>query len=369
MRIAFDAKRAFHNNRGLGNYSRDVIRLMKTFAPENDYYLAGFPTDKYAFVAENAHIIQPKSFFYTKFPSLWRSKGCVKQLVENSIDIYHGMSQELPCGIENTNIKTIVTIHDTIWIRYPELYSFTYRKIFTAKNKFACKIADKIIAISEQTKRDAIEFLGADESKIEVVYQGCNNIFRQVITNEQIAEVKKKYNLPQDFLLDVGAIEKRKNLENLIRAIAIGKIDMPLIVVGGKSKYADEMQVLANNLGVSEQIIYKHNIAHEDMPALYKAAKLFVYPSIFEGFGIPIIEAQCVGTPVLTSTGSCFAETGGEAALYANPLDPEDIAEKINKILTDCNIAQKMSQLGITNSMRFSDENVANNLIKTFHSL
>ncbi|MBR6310049.1 MAG: glycosyltransferase family 4 protein [Paludibacteraceae bacterium] len=369
MKIAFDAKRAFHNNRGLGNYSRDVIRLMKTFAPENEYFLAGVPTEKYAFVAQNAKMIQPQSFLHKKFPSLWRSMGCVKQLTENGIDIYHGMSQELPVGIEKTNIKTIVTIHDAIWIRYPELYSFTYRKIFTAKNKFACKTADKIIAISEQSKRDAIEFLGADESKTEVVYQGCNNIFRQAVSDEQIAETKKKYDLPQDFLLDVGAIEKRKNLENLIRAIAIGKIDMPLVVVGGKSKYAEEMQNLANRLGVSKQIIYQHNIAHEDMPALYKGAKLFVYPSVFEGFGIPIIEAQCAGTPVLTSTGSCFAETGGDAALYANPLNPEDIAEKLNKILFDEELCKKMINLGYKNSERFNDKNVSENLIKTYNSL
>lgn len=332
MRIAFDAKRYFHNNRGLGNYSRDVVRLIREYAPDWEV------------------ILMDKSGLSRSFMNI---PPC---------DIYHGLSGELPFTISRSSARSVVTMHDAIFIRYPELYSPTYRWLFTQKVRFACKAADTIIAISEQTKRDMIEFFHADESKIRVVYQGCSNIFRQPISTEQIAEAKKKYDLPQNYLLDVGAIEPRKNLKNLIQAMAAAKIDLPLVAIGGHSKYANEAAELAQQVGIT--LLLRHGVTFADFPAIYKGAEVLCYPSIFEGFGIPILEAMCVGTPVLTSTGSCFAETGGEAALYANPLDIEEIGAQLNRILTNNHLRQEMVAKGAVQANRFTDEQVAKNLIR-----
>ncbi|MCQ2330423.1 MAG: glycosyltransferase family 4 protein [Paludibacteraceae bacterium] len=331
MRIVFDAKRYFHNSRGLGNYSRDVVRLIREYAPNWEV------------------VLMDKSGLSRSFMNI---PPC---------DIYHGLSGELPFTIGRSQARSVVTMHDAIFIRYPELYSPTYRWLFTQKVRFACKAADTIIAISEQTKRDMIEFFHADESKIRVVYQGCSNIFRQPVSAEQIAEVKKKYDLPENYLLDVGAIEPRKNLKNLIQAMAAAKIDLPLVAIGGHSKYADEAAVLAQQSGVT--LLLRHGVTFADFPAIYKGAEVLCYPSIFEGFGIPILEAMCVGTPVLTSTGSCFAETGGEAALYANPLDIEEIGAQLNRILTNNHLRQEMVAKGTVQANRFTDEQVAKNLI------
>lgn len=337
MKIAFDAKRYFHNQRGLGNYSRDVVRLIRTYAPDWELNLI----DKTGLAR-----------------SFMRVPDC---------DIYHGLSGELPFGIDHQGVRSIVTMHDAIFVRYPDLYSPTYRWLFTQKVKYACKVADCILAISEQTKWDLIEFFHADESKIKVVYQGCSNLFRQPITNEQITAVRVKYNLPETYLLDVGAIEPRKNLHNLIRAMAIAKIDLPLVAIGGHSKYADEAAVLAQQLGV--KLLLRHQIPFVDFPAIYKGAHVLCYPSIFEGFGIPILEAMCVGTPVLTSTGSCFAETGGEAALYANPLDVDEIGAQLAAIASDEQLRAQQIALGFKQADRFKDEEVAKNLIHLYQSL
>ncbi len=243
MKISFDAKRAFHNNRGLGVYSRNVIRLLNEFFPENQYFLfnpkrknnINFP------IGDNTKEVNPNNFLGKILPDWWRSTHCVNQIKALGTDIYHGLSQELPIGIETTSIKTVVTMHDAIFIRYPELYDALYRKIFIKKNQFSCRVANRIIAISEQTKNDFIEFFGADAGKIDVVYQGCNNIFREQVSEEQKNAVRKKYNLPETFLLCVGAIEKRKNLATIIHALYQGKIDIPLVACGNKTEYVNEI--------------------------------------------------------------------------------------------------------------------------------
>ena len=357
MRIAFDAKRAYHNHRGLGNYSRDVIRLLTTYAPDEEYLLFARPSERYTF--PDTRTIAPKGL-WKAFPSLWRSFGCVGQMKD--VDLYWGLSGELPFGIHRTGVKTIVTIHDVIFLRYPDLYSATYRRLFTRKMQYALRVADVIVAISEQTKRDIIDFFGIDARRIQVVYQGCNNRFREPVSEAAVAEMKKRYAFPARYLLAVGAIEPRKNLSRLIQAMHIAKTDLPLVAVGGSSAYASQLLREAETLGV--ELRYIHNLPFADLPAVYKAAELFCYPSIFEGFGIPILEAMCVGTPVLTSTGSCFSETGGEAALYADPFQPEEIASQLTKILSGPELREEMVQRGKLQAGRFTDERVAENLIR-----
>lgn len=167
MIIGFDAKRAFHNRRGLGNYSRDLVRQLSNYFPKNRYILFNpsarncvdftYPT--------NTQMVIPTAPIYRLFPSLWRTFGLTSDIKQQQLDIYHGLSQELPFGIERTGVKTVVTMHDAIFMRYPQLYSASYRNIFIRKNRYACRIADRIIAISEQTKQDLIHYFDADEFK------------------------------------------------------------------------------------------------------------------------------------------------------------------------------------------------------------
>lgn len=364
MKIAFDAKRAFANARGLGNYSRDTIRLITTYAPQNTYLLCGQPTPR--FHLDGAQILSPQGM-WRAIPWAWRSKGCVRALVRNGVEVYHGLSGEIPFGIHQTHIKTIVTMHDAIFVRNPELYSATYRWIFAQKVRYACRYADLIIAISEQTKQDLIDYFHADEHKIRVVYQGCHKQFREPISDEMVIQMRQHYQLPEHYLLYVGAIEQRKNLLNLVKAIEVSKIQIPIVLVGAHSEYAEQVAALAAQSGV--QVQFLHGIPFSDFPAIYRGAELFVYPSIFEGFGIPILEAMCAGVPVVTSTGSCFEETGGTAALYADPYQPAEIGKQIARVLSDKTLRTQMVQRGHEQAEKFTDEQVAQHLLSVYSEL
>lgn len=364
MKIAFDAKRAFANRRGLGNYSRDTIRLMASYAPKNEYLLCGQPSALYHL--DGAQVLRPNAL-WKPMPWAWRSVGCVSALVRNHVDVYHGLSGEIPYGICRTNIKTIVTMHDAIFVHYPHLYSATYRWLFTKKVQYACNHADRIIAISEQTKRDLITYFHVEERKIRVVYQGCHRQFREPVSDEAVRAMRLKYQLPDHYLLYVGAIEPRKNLLNLVQAMALCHINVPLVMMGAHSAYAEQVATLAHSSNVPVRFL--HNIPFGDFPAIYRGAEVFVYPSVFEGFGIPILEAMCVGVPVVTSTGSCFEETGGDAALYADPHDCQEMGSQIARVLSDRTLRTRMVQAGHLQADKFTDAQVANHLLAVYAEL
>ena len=369
-KVGFDAKRAFHNRTGLGNYSRDTIRILSNFYPNNDYFLYNPKPAKITnfYTGNNVKEIFPKSKFWKKFSSIWRQKAIVKQLIDDKIEIYHGLSGEIPRGIEKTNIKTIVTIHDLIFIRYPKLYSFFDRKIHFNKFKFAAKNADVVVAISEQTKKDIITFLKINPNKIKVIYQGCADAFKKKYSQDLINKTKKKFQLPEKYILNVGTIEERKNLFNLVKAIK--DIDTKLVVVGrDTSKYAQQVKQFIADNNLKDKVQFLKNVGLNELAIIYQEAQLFVYPSIFEGFGIPIIEALYSKTPVITSKDGCFKEAGGENSIYINPLDVSDIKDAIQKVLSDDELQIKMKRKGFQYVQRFNDENIATNFVKLYTNL
>jgi glycosyltransferase involved in cell wall biosynthesis len=371
MIIAFDAKRVFHNRRGLGNYSRNTIRLLSTYYPEHNYYLFNpslteIPDFQ---LRDNTHEILPESRFGKSFPSVWRSWGMCRQIKSVKPDIYHGLSQELPIGIDRTNVKSVVTMHDAIFMRYPNLYPASYRAIFIQKNRYACRTADRIITISEQTKRDIMNYFHADEQKITVAYQGCNDLFRQPTFSETKNTIREKYRLPAQFLLNVGTIEPRKNLTLILEAMHRYRLDIPLVIIGKSTPYIKELQSLIHKYGLEKQVQFIHDAQTIDLPAIYSMAKVFVYPSIFEGFGIPILEALCTGTPVVSSTGSCFEETGGAYSRYVNPNDADELGSILSQLLSDEASLEKMKTEGLIYADKFTDEKIADQLMHLYLSL
>ncbi|OSY89353.1 glycosyl transferase family 1 [Tenacibaculum holothuriorum] len=370
MNIGFDAKRAFHNTTGLGNYSRDLIRILSDFYPDNQYFLYNPKpkTVKRLSLESNMQEILPDKIIWKKLSSYWRQKPIVSQLKKDNLTIFHGLSGELPIKINKAEIKTVVTIHDLIFVRYPELYSFFDRKIHFKKFKHAAKVADKVIAISEQTKRDIIEFLEIKPSKIEVVYQGCHNEFKVEKTVEEKQVVLQKYNLPKEFVLYVGTIERRKNALSLIKAMK--NVDVPLVLVGRKTKdYQQEIDAYINEHKLQSKVIFLEKLTLFELSVLYQQTKLFVYPSIFEGFGIPIIEALFSKTPVITSTGSCFSEAGGKHSIYVEPYNVEELNQQIVKVLSDAGLQNRMQEKGLEYAQQFTDENVAKNVFNVYKSL
>ena len=371
MRIGFDAKRAFSNYTGLGNYSRDTIRILSNNFSTNQYFLYT-PKEKYNsrlnFIndSKNIFIRTPQRIFGQIFHSLWRSKTIVRDLFQNKIDIYHGLSHEIPLSIEKTNIKSIVTIHDLIYIRYPNLFSKIDRKIYDIKFRSACERANRIIAVSEQTKKDIIQYFKIESNKISVVYQGCNPVFQKDKNIKEISDCINKYHLPNNYLLYVGSIEERKNLLTLLKAM----IDLPnelLVVIGDGKTYKKICLEFIKKNHLEERIIILSNLNLDSMACIYKQANIMIYPSIFEGFGIPIIEALFSKTPVITSKGGCFAEAGGEDSIYIDPNSSKQIKDAIIKIKEDKKLRKNMVEKGFEYAQKFTDEKVAKNIMNSYN--
>lgn len=370
MHIGFDAKRAFHNNTGLGNYSRTLIRSVATFFPEHQYFLYAPTLPR----SQKTEFFFQQELSLRKAPSfvpaaLWRSRLVLPQLVKDRLDIFHGLSHELPIGLDKTTIRSVVTIHDLIFLRFPKLYPFIDRKIYRAKIQYACNHADVIIAISEQTKRDLIQFLDIPAEKIKVIYQSCSETFLEKHTSEDLQKLKKKYQLPEHFLLNVGTIEARKNLLLIAKSLKHLPDEMKCVVVGKKTAYYEEVRRFLQQEKLSERMIFIERIPFEELPVLYQAADVFLYPSRFEGFGIPVLEALCSQVPVIAATGSCLEEAGGEDSFYVHPDDEKTLAKAIMEIITSKTLQEKMKTKGLHFAENFTNQKMADNLMKVYKRL
>ena len=374
MNIAFDAKRAFQNNTGLGNYSRTLIRSLAGDFPQHQYYLfAPKKTSMFAVAAfPNLHTVLPKGFLHRKLKSVWRSKWVTKDLQHMHIDLYHGLSHEIPFGIHTSGVKSIVTMHDLIFERYPKQYNpldvFTYRR----KAKYAAHAADRIIAISEQTKADLVEFYKVAPEKIDVCYQSCDPSFAVLHNAAAIQTFREAYALPEKYLLSVGSVIERKNLLAVVQALQRSGSALPLVVLGNGDGYMKKVKAFIAAQGMEKQVIWlneKKRIADAELPLLYQGAAALLYVSLFEGFGIPILEALWSGTPVITSQGSCFKETGGDAALYVDPLSVQDIAAAISNILSNPALAKDLREKGFAHAKHFTPEKCAAAVMKVYEAV
>ena len=369
MRIGFDAKRAFHNFRGLGNYSRDLIRILQE---RTDAELVLFNPKRRKFlgvkITPRTTEINPKGFFWKKLKSLWRLFHITTLAKEQQLDIYHGLSGEIPIGIYK-HVPTVVTIHDLIFLRFPQWYSAFDRKIHTLKFRYAAQKTQHIIAISEQTKRDIVDYFHIDPNKISVVYQGCHAAFKQTYTEEEKAKVREKYALPDRFVLNVGAIEDRKNALEIVKALK--GTDLPLIMVGKKTAYYEKIEAYCKENDMQSQVRVLSGVSMQELAMIYQAATIFCYPSVFEGFGIPIIEALFSKTPVITSQGSCFEEAGGSGSIYINPTEntPQEIRQAIEELLSSPERMQQMREVGYNYVQKFTDEKVCENLLKVYQKM
>ena len=374
MKIGYDAKRAFANFTGLGNYARSTISNICIVFPAHEYYL--YTPTKVADGAsdfihdiKNAHIRGPRNLFYGTFSAAWRRFGIAADAAHDQIDLYHGLSHEIPDGIEKTNIKTVVTIHDLIFKRFPHYYKKIDRKIYDNKIKHAVKFAHTIIAISEQTKKDIIEFYQVAENKIEVIYQACDAIFEKKQTSVEINLIKEKYALPANYLLYVGTIEERKNALVILQAMLALPSHVKLVMVGKKKSYGLIIDAFIKKHELNDRVIQINQVDFKDLPAIYQAATIFIYPSKFEGFGIPIIEALHSETPVIAAKGSCLAEAGGPNSLYFEPSNAEELTGLIADLLADESKRKSMAASGKKYVEKFNGDKIATELMCLYQSI
>ncbi|WP_412467820.1 glycosyltransferase family 4 protein [Pedobacter sp. KLB.chiD] len=369
LKIGFDGKRAANNLTGLGNYSRSLIEHLADQFPEHEYLIYA-PKVKSArqidafFEKENIKLRLPKSG-----PFLWRTLNILKDLTQDECQIFHGLSHEIPLAIQHTRIKSIVTIHDLIFLRYPKYYKFIDRKLYEWKSKSACKRANKIIAISEKTKEDIIDLYGINPEKIEVIYQSCDDSFKTAFPKEKLSKIKATYKLPDKYLLNVGTIEERKNLKLVVQALKEVSKEYKLVVIGKQTAYFKTVEKEIEKLGLKNRILFLENIPFTDLPGIYQMASVFVYPSFYEGFGIPIIEALYSGIPVVAATGSCLEEAGGPDSLYVSPNDTLGLANAVNQIVESPLLQKEMKEKGLQFVQKFNSSVVTQQLMNCYLSL
>lgn len=346
MRIGFDAKRLYGNFTGLGNYSRALLKNIRAQYPEHRYYLytprvKPSPETDYFLHSADYHTYQSKAWL----KSWWRSYTITQQLQQDKIELYHGLSHELPFRLQQAGIRSIVTIHDLIFKVYPQTYAAIDRKIYDLKFKDSCQRADRIVAISQSTKRDIIRFYDIHPDKVEVIYQSCDPLYYQ----PDDTEVIQPNAVPQEYLLFVGGIQERKNLQLLIEAYQHLPSDeqIPLVVVGKGKKYKTEIEKRIRVSGIEHLVFWLNTVTdNHHLHRLYQNALALVYPSLYEGFGLPVVEALLSKTPVITSNVSSLPEAGGPHTIYVDPHQPEELAQAIQKVLHDSALCQEMKEKG-----------------------
>lgn len=367
MKIGFDAKRAFLNASGLGNYSRNSLNALKNYFPDNNYVLFTPEIKTELFHNYNQFdVISPDSSVSKIFKSFWRSFSLSGQLRKHELDLFHGLSNELPEGIHKTEVPAVVTIHDLIFMRFPEFYKSIDRKIYYGKVKYACSSARKIVAMSNQTRNDIVELLNVDPDKIEVVYQSVSPKF---FTPQNTEDLHSKYGLEENFIMAVGTIEPRKNQLSVLKAVHSKKIDNQIVFVGNPTSYSFElMQFIAENK-MENQVKFLNNIPRKDLAGLYQLARLSVYISVYEGFGLPVIESMASGCPVITSNVSCLPETAGGAAVLCQPENFEILGDQIRKILEDESFRNELIQRGKERAKIFHPEFFSKKMISLYSEI
>ena len=407
--IGYDAKRIVRNGTGLGSYGRTLVndiarccgtgnhgdcprdssaaKIMGTVPVILRLYAPNEGRDdlrRQVITRDNLSFCYPSHSVLPFHKATWRTKGIVKDLLRDGVQLYHGLSGELPIGIRKSGIKSVVTIHDLIFLRHPEFYNWVDTKIYAWKFRQTIREADHIIAVSECTKRDIIEYGHIDESRISVIYQSFAPRFNvspsqgnhgdgnhgDCPRDSSAAKIMGTVPvIPSRYILSVGSIEARKNILLVVKALPYLPVDINLVIVGRHTKYTDEVTAYAKANRLEHRISILHGVNDEELPALYAGAEAFVYPSRYEGFGIPIIEAISMGLPVVACTGSCLEEAGGPDSLYVNPNDEQAMAHAIRQSLKGSDDREQRILRSREYIRRFEGRNVASQIIDLYHQL
>ncbi|HOY20406.1 MAG TPA: glycosyltransferase family 1 protein [Haliscomenobacter sp.] len=371
LRFGYDAKRLFNNFTGLGNYSRTLLKNLAYYYPDHAYFLFSPKVER----KPETKLFTSSASFSLYSPSryqrpVWRSYGIRYALKRQKIQLFHGLSNELPIGIRSMGIKSVVTIHDLVFKHRPDYYPLIDRAVYDIKFKYACRQADAVVAISESTKNDIVNFYGIRPEKIKVIYQSCDERFMQEKSPKLIDQILAKYQLPAEFMLYVGTISERKNLLGVVQAMSQlpASLKIPLVVIGQGKEYKAQVQHFLQKEGLSQLVIFTQ-VDNDDLPAIFQKARIFLYPSRLEGFGIPVIEALFSRTPVISSKVSSLPEAAGPASWLVDPEEPLQITAGIERILSDDAYRKNMIDAGFQYAQSFRGEVVTEEMMDLYEQV
>lgn len=365
MIIGYDAGRIVNDGAGRGSYSRTLINDMSALVPAtvslNLYAPDGGDDALRQLITprENVRFVYPDSCFLPGQKALWHLRGITNDLRRDGVRLFHGLSGELPMGLKEAGVKSVVTIHDIIFMRHPEYYSPLTRAIMGWRFRRTCREADRIIAISECTKRDITLFGNVEPERIDVIYQSCSTRFKLRESEKRLQEVHTRYMLPERYVVSVGTIEERKNVLLAVKALRLLPAEVSLVIVGRPTPYLMKVKAFIIKNGLTDRVLLLHDVPYTDLPAIYQMAEVSVYPSRYEGFGIPVIEAIQSGLPVVACTGSCLEEAGGNGTIYVAPDDSYGMAEAVKSVLKGAPDREERIAASMQYITRFEGNSVA----------
>jgi glycosyltransferase involved in cell wall biosynthesis len=354
MLIGIDASRAAALERtGTENYSLNLIRHL--LALENDHcyrlYFNRPPTaELFPMTADLELRVMP-------FPRLWTHLRLSWEIARHPPDVLFVPAHVLPLVHPRSSV---VTVHDLGYLYYPEAHRPSDRLYLDLSTRYNARAASRVIAVSQATKDDLVQHCGIRPDKITVVYSGCDGTIQPVEDEATIERVKARYGIQGDYILYVGTLQPRKNLGRLLKAYAIvrkqaNRSETPCLVIGGRKGWLyDQIFQQVERLGLQTEVVFPGYVPQDDLPALLSGARLFVFPSLYEGFGLPVLEAMSCGTPVLCSNASSLPEVAGNAAFLIDPLDVGNMAKAMNRLLQDEGLRTQLVERGLQQVRHFS---------------
>ena len=360
MEVGYDAKRLFHNHTGLGYYSRTLIQSLSE--ADQDFKATLFDARPVA-TAQTELFYDPEKYRIIKPGSpawYYRSVRINKYLDQTRLNLFHGLSNELPYRPLPASIPAVVTIHDVLFKSFKADFPWHDRWVYQWKTRVALERADLVVAISQATREDLLRHFKVDEKKIRVIYQSYDPVFDQPVSDSEVAEILANYRLPSEYLLYVGSVTHRKNLMVILRALQAmeEKNRIPLLVAGKGKDYQKQAVEYIRRHGLESRVFFLPDLPRYVLRILYAGAQMLIYPSLGEGFGLPVLEGIAANIPVITSNRSSLPEAGGEVAHYFNPEDPGDLKELIEKVSGTTNLKNSDHQR-IEHLQRFNKNRIA----------
>ncbi len=366
MRIGIDARLVYYHQAGIGQYILRLTQALAQIDREDEFVIFKSRKDK-------THIVDQANF---KPQTLWTPShhrferlAMSFELAPFALDVLHSPDFIPPAW---TRFPTVITMHDLAFLLYPRFLTRDSARYYGLVD-LAARQADHIIAVSESTKRDTVRLLGVPESKITVIHEAAHPLFTPITNTDALDRIRARYKLPLEFILFVSTIEPRKNLPTLLRAFRRlrenYKSQAILAIAGNRGWLAEEVDQVLDELKLGNAVQFLDGVANEELVYLYNAARLFVLPSFYEGFGLPPLEAMACGTPVIVSNVSSLPEVVGDAGMLVSPEDVEGLTVAMWRVLSDENLRREMRAKGLKRAATFSWERAARETLAVYHKV
>ena len=379
-RIGFDAIRALRNGTGLGNYSRGVLRALRQHDGRMAMHLyspspplpefRNFPRE----IDAELHLPDDRASGVGRRAlgsGYWRTFRLGHAAAKAGVELYHGLTHEIPRDLPRTGVRSVVTFHDLIYQRHPDLFPVFDRWSYRWRYEWSARHADAIVAVSTRTRDDLLECYRLDPARITVIAPPRDPAFAAATTPAEREAARSKYGLPREFVLSVGTLEPRKNHAMLLAAISqFGRADqLPLVLIGRDGGSAAALRATVHSGGLRDQVHMLRDVPPADLPALVQSATLFLYPSAVEGFGMPIVEALSAGVPVIAASGGHLNEAGGPDTRYVPAGEPAAWAAAISELLAAGTLRARMRERGAEYARQFDSEKIAAQLTSVYDAV